>query len=372
MDPIIKWPGGKSRELPIIKGLIPAYARFVEPFAGGAAVYLSEEPSDGILNDLDTDLIALYRLVAAGSPATDRAFLSLADAWDAVSGTAQTLGPALRAKYRSGTLDTDAEALAWVAQMQSLTPNAFITAPRLLLLAQRSLASKAQRLRKLESGGPMSDSDLDAQMATGLIAGFYTTVRDGFVPPDLDHATAAYWFLREMCYGSMFRFNKAGQFNIPYGGASYNRKDLRLKISNLLGPKSRSIFSSAQIERLDFRAFFAAYGVGRPDDFVFLDPPYDSEFSDYGNNAFGRREQEDLAAIVAGLSSQVMMVVKNTPLIQDLYLLIASNHPRFTVGAYSQKYGYNVRGRNERGVEHLMITNYPLPIDAAEDLAIAA
>lgn len=105
MDPIIKWPGGKSREMSIIKGLIPAYARFVEPFAGGAAVYLAEEPGAGILNDVDADLIALYRLVAAGSPATNLAFTSLADAWDAVSASAQALGPTLRAKYRSGNLD---------------------------------------------------------------------------------------------------------------------------------------------------------------------------------------------------------------------------------------------------------------------------
>lgn len=71
-----------------------------------------------------------------------------------------------------------------------------------------------------------------------------------------------------------------------------------------------------------------------------LDPPYDSAFSDYGNNVFGRRDQEDLVAIVAGLDSQVMMVVKNTPLIQDLYVSVASNDQRFTVSGYSRRYGY--------------------------------
>jgi len=39
MKPIVKYQGGKSRELPLIKQMLPPqFSRVVEPFCGGAAV----------------------------------------------------------------------------------------------------------------------------------------------------------------------------------------------------------------------------------------------------------------------------------------------------------------------------------------------
>ena len=39
MNPLIKWPGGKSSEIKQIKHLIPEFNRYVEPFFGGGALY---------------------------------------------------------------------------------------------------------------------------------------------------------------------------------------------------------------------------------------------------------------------------------------------------------------------------------------------
>ena len=36
---------------------------------------------------------------------------------------------------------------------------------------------------------------------------------------------AVFYFVRDYCYASMFRYNANGEFNVPYGGISYNRKD---------------------------------------------------------------------------------------------------------------------------------------------------
>ena len=44
MNPIIKWPGGKSREIDKIQPLIPEYDRYVEPFFGGGAKHPYCEP----------------------------------------------------------------------------------------------------------------------------------------------------------------------------------------------------------------------------------------------------------------------------------------------------------------------------------------
>ena len=44
MQPLIKWPGGKSREFEYIKDIIPSYERYIEPFFGGGAVFFNFNP----------------------------------------------------------------------------------------------------------------------------------------------------------------------------------------------------------------------------------------------------------------------------------------------------------------------------------------
>ena len=63
MKPIIKYQGGKTRELPIIKKLAPTkFDRIVEPFAGGAAVSFAYEKA-GILCDINDAVLNLYMMV---------------------------------------------------------------------------------------------------------------------------------------------------------------------------------------------------------------------------------------------------------------------------------------------------------------------
>ena len=63
MKTIIKWPGGKSREIEKIRNLIPDFDRYIEPFFGGGAVYFSLEPSNAYINDISSMLMTFYKLV---------------------------------------------------------------------------------------------------------------------------------------------------------------------------------------------------------------------------------------------------------------------------------------------------------------------
>src|ERR1700690_875080 len=68
--PIVKWAGGKTRLLPSLTPLVPRKMRtYVEPFAGGAALFFSLAGSTpppferAVLCDANTELVACYRAV---------------------------------------------------------------------------------------------------------------------------------------------------------------------------------------------------------------------------------------------------------------------------------------------------------------------
>lgn len=68
--PILRWPGGKSRHLKIILPMIKPHVCFCEHFFGGGAVTLAKERSSvEVINDINGDLVALYRNLQFHLPA---------------------------------------------------------------------------------------------------------------------------------------------------------------------------------------------------------------------------------------------------------------------------------------------------------------
>ncbi len=64
-DPIIPWLGGKRRLVDRIIPFIPPHKCYVEPFAGGAAMFFMRPvPAEvEVLNDINGELVRLYRVV---------------------------------------------------------------------------------------------------------------------------------------------------------------------------------------------------------------------------------------------------------------------------------------------------------------------
>ena len=65
--PFLKWAGGKYKLVDFVRSNFPnkSYGRFVEPFAGSAAITMNVEFDSYLINDSNTDLINLYRTLKA-------------------------------------------------------------------------------------------------------------------------------------------------------------------------------------------------------------------------------------------------------------------------------------------------------------------
>jgi DNA adenine methylase len=62
--PIIPWLGGKRRLADTLINRFPAHSCYVEVFAGGAALYFLRHPAEvEVINDINGDLVNLYRVV---------------------------------------------------------------------------------------------------------------------------------------------------------------------------------------------------------------------------------------------------------------------------------------------------------------------
>lgn len=339
--PILKWPGGKKREWAEIEPYLPAAIRdFVDPFMGGCAPYLLTRFSGrAYLNDRHERLVDLHVRVQRGDSELFRELAALGDAWESLRAVADARGAAFPALVDAARRGEPVR-----------TPGADDTT--------RSVEDKARRLANLEKkhGVTFDAAALREHCETAVRAAFYTRIRAEERTATGARAVACFLFVRDFCYGSMFRTNDKGEFNIPYGGTSYNAKSFLSRLEQLRSPRTRQAFARAEFYSLDFEEFLDARRASlAPDDFVFADPPYDSDFSTYGENTFGLADQERLAAALARLPCRWLAVIKETP---EIHRIHADGLKR---GSFGKQYGYNVRGRNDRDARHLVVANYAPP-----------
>ena len=68
MEPFLKWAGGKRWLIPKIKGQIPAFKTYYEPFVGSGTLFFALEPKAAVLSDVNPELINCYRQVRNHCP----------------------------------------------------------------------------------------------------------------------------------------------------------------------------------------------------------------------------------------------------------------------------------------------------------------
>jgi DNA adenine methylase len=259
MKPLVKWSGGKTKEIKLFKEYYPRnFKRYIEPFVGGGAVFFDLEFKNNVINDIHPDLINFYKQIKLGH---------------------------------------------------------------------------ANDIYNLMTKFPNEEK-------------VYYFIRDKFKSKNDIEKAFVFFYLRKTCYRGMLRYNKKGKFNIPFGRyATYNFEILKNKnYEELL--KNTEVYSNS------FEEIFNKYN--NENNFMFLDPPYDSAFTDYGYCKYDKKNHIKLFEYFKSTKNKCLMIIGETPFIGKLY-------DGYIKDKYHKKYAFKLRDKRigkEINNYHLIISNY--------------
>lgn len=162
-------------------------------------------------------------------------------------------------------------------------------------------------------------------------------------------------YLNKACFNGLYRVNSKGEFNVPFGK--------KLKVNTYDGQNIGIIhaylnFNNIKILSIDFEE---AVKDAKEGDFIYFDPPYDSDtstFNSYTEDGFSKDEQIRLSNVFKNLSDRgcyVMLSNHNTILINELY-------KDFYIHKITAKRNINSNGKKRGKVEEVIITNYEIDL----------
>lgn len=285
MNPMLKYRGGKSREIPLFEKYIPReFDTYIEPFFGGGAVYFHLEPKKAVLNDLNTKLMEFY-----------------------------------------GAVRNDFEVLS-----------------KELIDVQQVYEKNQKKYKSLKDQSP----DERVENKNEELYYRFRDMYNGKIPSEYMEAVL-YFFINKTAYSGMIRHNSSGEYNVPFGRyPNFNTKIVTKEHSNLL--------NSAELFNVDYSSIFE---MAKKDDFIFLDPPYDCIFNDYGNidmmNGFDEEQHRRLAEDFRKLNCKALMIIGKTPLTEELY-------GDFIKDEYYKNYSVNIKNRFKADAKHIVVANYDL------------
>ena len=283
MNPIIKYRGGKSKEIiHFVRNMPKEYDRYIEPFLGGGALYFYLQPEKAIVNDINTRLYEFYKGIQQSYPEMRLQLDSL-----------QKLYEDNQREYE---------------QLKAADP-------------ERRIENKNEEL--------------------------YYAMRDAFNHrTDSEYMDAViYFFINKTAYSGMIRYNAYGEYNVPFG----RYRNLN---TQLITAEHYELLKRTELYNLDYSKIF---DMTKSNDFMFLDPPYDCIFSDYGNqnyrDGFGEDEHRRLANDFRNVPCRTLLVIGKTKLTEELY-------EGYIVEEYDKLYAVNIRNRFKADAKHMIVTNY--------------
>jgi DNA adenine methylase len=166
---------------------------------------------------------------------------------------------------------------------------------------------------------------------------------------DLFERGARFIYLNKTCFRGLFRVNRKGKFNVPYG--DYSRR---------LYDEHEIYATSEYLKLVDIRegGYETTLSGIKSNDFTYLDPPYYkqggySDFNRYTKEQFNEYDQMELSAFCRELHSRGVKFAQSnsdTPLIRTLYR-------DFSLVPVENRREINLKS-SQRTIQELLILNY--------------
>jgi DNA adenine methylase len=268
--PVVKWAGGKRQVIDQITKYVPDYSIYYEPFLGGGAVLFALQPEEAVVNDINSELINLYKVIK----------------------------------------DNVEELIEELKQ-------------------HRNEKDYYYKIRELDRNKDKYGKLTPVQRASRII------------------------YLNKTCYNGLFRVNKAGEFNTPFG----NYKNPNIVNETALKAVS-NYFCQARVTFTcrDFGEVLKEAGKGA---FVYLDPPYypvsdTSSFTGYVKGGFDRDEQIRLKKACDKLNEKgIKFLLSNsaTDFIKNLYR-------DYRIEIITAKRAINSKAERRGGIDEVLVMNY--------------
>jgi DNA adenine methylase len=181
---------------------------------------------------------------------------------------------------------------------------------------------------------------------------FYAVRDEHWEELDTVQAAARIIYLNHTCYNGLYRVNKQGRFNVPFG----RYKNPRISNPENLRAASAAL-GNAEIVCGDYKDVLRQYAG--ENDLIFLDPPYlpiskYSDFKRYTKEQFYEEDHRELAEEIKRLHLRgcyVILTNSNHPLVHNLY-------KEFQIKVVKTKRHINKNGSGRTG-EDVIVTIPP-------------
>lgn len=304
-EPVLSWVGGKREEMDLLKLCLPTpsnYDSYHELFVGGGALFFELAPheSGSSINDINERLANLYRII----------------------------------KDENGH-------------------------ERLI-----------KKLREITKPATSSPDDGYEFLEPPTQRNYYYQVREQFNQrvrqdglPTWEQRileAARFIYLNKTSYNAVYRENRQGEFNVPWG----DTEEPNLNILEERINQAHACLQGVEILNKDYQDIVHPGDLGEvisENDLVYFDPPYRGTYNQYHASNFEYEEQIDLRDTAAFLNDEgVYVVLSNSLVIADEY----AYNPDFKIVPVGKRRMVNADGANRDEKIDIIVTNAPdIPSD---------
>ena len=288
--------GDKYKLINEIKTHFPQHiGRLIEPFVGGGSVFMNVDANEFLLNDIDSFVIAIHKMLCSYVDREEEFFKEFFDIVNKYH---------LSLSYRENTVPKE---------LKESFPKTYF--------AKYNKEAYSQLRDDFNKGGKQDIMQLYALLIYG--------------------------------FNRMLRFNKKGDFNLPVGNVDFNQNTYNAIVDYFTLLKDKNVVWYNE----DFRVFLNNIDY-REDDLVYLDPPYLITFSEY-NKLWNEETERELLNLIDDLNKRdIKFAISNVThykgKVNNLFLEWSKHYNSFPIKSNYISFNDNtVKNFNE-----VLVTNF--------------